>query len=295
MAATIALPLRVGPRTIATVRRKLVRVPLSLDDVLAARLPDLTGADGDGYLVTSLPEALLPAFRAARPDLAAFVRQRYPRRYADLRQPFDAWLGGLSGATRSGLKRKLRKAADTEVRAFHRPEQVADFHRHARAVSALTYQERLLDAGMPDGRDVVAEIAALAARDAMRGWVLFVKEQPIAYLYAPAAGDTLIYAYLGHDPAYGHLSPGTVLQAEAFRELMAEGRFARFDFTEGDGQHKRQFATGAVNCVDVLLLRRTPANLATGALLAAFDGGVAAAKTVIGSLGLGTLARRLRG
>lgn len=295
MQATIPLPLRVGPRTIATVRRRVVRVPLSLDDVLAARLPELPAGAGDGYFVASLPEALLPALRAARPDLSAFVRQRYPRRYADLRQPFDAWLGGLSGATRSGLRRKLRKASDAEVRAFHRPDRIADFHRHARAISALTYQERLLDAGMPDGVEAVAEITALAARNAMRGWVLFVEDRPVAYLYAPASGDTLVYAYLGHDPAFAHLSPGTVLQAEAFRELMTEGRFTRFDFTEGDGQHKRQFATGAVECVDVLLLRRTPANIATGGLLAAFDGGVAAAKAVVRRLGLGTLARRLRG
>ena len=35
------------------------------------------------------------------------------------------------------------------------------------------------------------------------------------------------------------------------RLLMAEGAFALFDFTEGEGQHKSLFASGSVDCVDV--------------------------------------------
>ena len=71
-------------------------------------------------------------------------------------------------------------------------------------------------------------------------------------------GDTVIYAHVGHDPAFNDLSPGAVLQLEAMRDLFDEGGFARFDFTEGEGQHKRQFATGGVACVDLLLLRPEP-------------------------------------
>ena len=65
------------------------------------------------------------------------------------------------------------------------------------------------------------------------------------------------------------------------RDLFAEGRFARFDFTEGEGQHKRTLSTGGVACVDLLLLRPTLANRAAIAALAAFDGGVALAKALV--------------
>ena len=100
----------------------------------------------------------------------------------------------------------------------------------------------------------------------------------------------LIYAHLGHDPDFAEYSPGTVLQLEAMRQLMAERDFALFDFTEGEGQHKRLFATGGIDCVDLLLVRPTAGNLLAGHALGAFDGMVALAKRVLGA----SVARRLR-
>jgi hypothetical protein len=82
-----------------------------------------------------------------------------------------------------------------------------------------------------------------------------------------------------------------VLQLEAMRELMAERKFRLFDFTEGEGQHKRLFATGGVDCVDLLLMRPTLANLLAGHTLNAFDGAVGAAKRVAGSGPAGRLRR----
>jgi CelD/BcsL family acetyltransferase involved in cellulose biosynthesis len=121
----------------------------------------------------------------------------------------------------------------------------------------------------------------LAARDAMRGWILFLDGRPASYLYAPSDGATLIYAYLGYDPQFADLSAGAVLQIEAMRALMEERRFRLFDFTEGEGQHKKLFATGEVECVDLLLVRPTAGNLLTGWSLGAFDAAVAFAKRVV--------------
>ena len=67
------------------------------------------------------------------------------------------------------------------------------------------------------------------------------------------------------------------------RQLMAERAFALFDFTEGEGQHKRQFATGGIDCVDLMLVRPTAGNLIAGHALDAFDRGVALAKGVLGA------------
>jgi CelD/BcsL family acetyltransferase involved in cellulose biosynthesis len=171
---------------------------------------------------------------------------------------------------------------------------VEEFYRSARAVSALTYQERLLRSGLPEGEQALAAMRDLAARDAMRGWILFLEGKPVAYLYAPAEGATLIYAHLGYDPEFADLSPGTVLQFEAMRQLMGEGRFRLFDFTEGEGQHKRLFSTGEVECADLLLLKATPANLLAGWSLSAFDGGIEAAKSLLKRFRLESLARRFR-
>ena len=103
-----------------------------------------------------------------------------------------------------------------------------------------------------------------------------------------------IYEFVGHDPRFNDLSAGAVLQVEALRDLFAEPAIARFDFTEGDGQHKRQFATGGVECCDLLLLRPTLANRAAIAALAGFDGAMALAKSGVSRLGLQNVAKKVR-
>ncbi len=300
MPTETALPFRIGARTLFTLRRRLIRCRLSLEEALAGTRPALPPLEAGqhGYLVTALPETMLPRLVEGS-GLRAFVRQRYRRYFARLDQSFDDYLGSFSTKSRSTCRRKLKRFAERsggaiDVRAFATEAEMADFHRAARAVSALTYQERLLDAGLPDGPDALEAMCTLARAGRARGWLLQLDGRPIAYLYAPAEDSTLIYAYLGYDPDFADLSPGTVLQLEAMRLLMAERAFSLFDFTEGEGQHKKQFSTGAVDCVDLLLVRPGFANLAVGHLLNGFDAGVAASKRVVRAIGADSLIRRLR-
>lgn len=290
-----AVPLRfqVGARTLASVTRQLVRIPLSLDDVLAARAPVLPDPGRDGYLVTSLPESFADAIRGD--GLVAVVRQRYTRFFTDLTIGHDAWLAGLSASARSTLKRKTKKAeaAGIEVRAYRTSDDLAAFYPLARSVSATTYQERLLDAGLPEDAASMAHLHALAAADGLRAWLLLIGGRPAAYLCCTAQGTALRYDHVGHDPALNALSPGSVLQGAAMKALF-DDRFARFDFTEGEGQHKRLFSTGGVACVDLLLLRPTLANRATVAALTTFDGAMARAKRATRHPALAALAKRVR-
>ena len=301
MSLSRRLPLKfqVGARTLASIRRDLMRVPLTLDDAIGGNPPDLPPLDpqADGYLVTSLPERLAEAL--APTAMIAFVRQRYTRRYADLTTGFDAYLAQLSANTRSAIKRKAKKAAlasggQLDVRRYATPGQLADFHATARRLALGTYQERLMGVGLPDTADFTQRMFAMAAEDRVRAWLLYVGGEPAAYLYCPIHDGTAIYEFVGHDPKFNDLSAGAVLQVEALRDLFAEPGVARFDFTEGDGQHKRQFATGGVACCDLLLLRRTPANRAAVAALRAFDGAVALAKAGVGRLGLRGMANKVR-
>jgi CelD/BcsL family acetyltransferase involved in cellulose biosynthesis len=283
VSAAVSLPLRVGVRTLWSIDRQLVRVrvPLGAD---APCLPDLP--DGaDGFLITALPCAAEASMLADHPRLRPFVKQRYRRSYASLRGSFDDYLGRFSAKTRSTLKRKLRRFADLsggplDVRCYRRPDEMAAFQSAARHVSTLSYQERF-GAGLPDGEAALEDMQALASRDAVRAWVLFLHGRPVSYLYCPAEGDTLLYLYLGYDPAHAPLSPGTVLQLDAMRSLMEEGRFALFDFTEGESRHKAMFATGSVDCVDLLLLRPTAGNMCAGYALTGFDRAVDLAKRVL--------------
>ena len=293
---SVALKFQVGARTLAKVERALVRIPYHLDEVITATPPVLPPLQGDGYLITSLPETLLP--QVVNGELIAFVRQRYVRYHTDFLTGHDAWLSGLSGSARSTIRRKAKKVAEAsggaiDIRAYRTPEAFAAFHPIARRVSATTYQEKLLDAGLPAAGKSLADLVSLTAADRVRAWLLFIRGEPVAYLCCTAHRDALLYTYVGHDPAYNDLSPGTVLQAEAMRQLF-DDRFARFDFTEGEGQHKRLFATGGTACVDLLLLRPTLANRAAVMALAAFDGTMARTKRAAAHPVLAKIAKKVR-
>ena len=297
------LPLRfqIGARTLVAVQRRLVRVPLSLDMVLDGRLPVLPPLEraAHGYAVTSLPEARRDAMAASDGAMIAHVRQRYTRHYADLTIGFEAYRAALSGNTRSGLKRKAKRVMELsggtlDVRRFRTPDELSVFHEAARGVSLRTYQERLLGGGLPEDAAFLHSMYTLAAAGAVRAWLLYVAGEPAAYLYCPVEAGTVRYDHVGHDPAFNDLSPGGVLMLEAMRDLYAEPGLRRFDFTEGDGQHKRSFATDGAECLDMLLLRPTLTNRATIAALDAFDRSAALGKRAVARWGLAGVAKKLR-
>jgi CelD/BcsL family acetyltransferase involved in cellulose biosynthesis len=252
--------------------------------------------DAQGYVVTSLPEVLIDRLKGR--GLNAYVRQHYTRHYADFADGYDAYLERFSSKSRATLKRKLKRFAEAsggtlDVRSYRTPEEVTTFAEIAIPLSHKSYQHRLLDAGLPKSDAARHEMMTLAAADRVRAFLLFREGRPVAYLYLPVVDDVLIYAYLGYDPGDADLSPGTVLQLEATRLLAAEGRYTRLDFTEGEGQHKRQFGTGGIACADVLLFRPSIANRLSIASLRSFDGLVARAKSLSAAQGFGWL-KRLR-
>ena len=295
------LNFRIGARTLMAVQRDMVRVPLSLDEAREGRLPVLPPLprDAHGYVVTSLPEDRLEAMVYASGRMIGFVRQKYTRYYADLTGGFDAYLASLSSNARQGVKRKAKKIAqesggDLDIRAYRTPAELEAFHDIARRIALRTYQEKLMGEGLPASPEFIQGMLTAAAADNVRAWLLFIAGEPAAYLYCPAHGETLVYEYVGHDPAFNDLSPGAVLQIEAFRDLFDEGKFARFDFTEGDGQHKRQYATGGVPGVDLLLLRPSLTNRVTTAALGGFNKTVAGGKALVDMVGLEKLSKKLR-
>jgi CelD/BcsL family acetyltransferase involved in cellulose biosynthesis len=300
-AAPMPLRFQIGARTLASIQRQLVRVPLSLEEALEGRLPVLPPLDraAHGYQITSLPEDRRDAMAFAGGGMIAFVRQRYTRRYADLTIGYEGYLETMSANARSSLRRKAKKVATVsgghlDIRRFRTPDEMTAFHDIARRISLRTYQEKLLGNGLPDDSGFLRAMYQLAAADSVRGWLLYIAGEPAAYLYCPIEAGTVRYDHVGHDPAFSDLSPGGVLQMEAMRDLFGDGALQRFDFTEGDGQHKRQFATGGVPCIDMLLLRASLANRLTTVALGTFDRTAALGKAATQKLGLAKIAKKLR-
>jgi len=224
--------LRTNP---ATVQRRLL---------LARSLP----------LDEALPEQSLAG------DRVVYRLNQYRRFFVDLRgTTFEQYLARFSSKSRSTLQRKLRKfeAKSGGTMDWVTCRSIGDldsFLDEALALSQLTYQHRLLHSGIPGDALFREHMRALCGENRFRGWLLRQSGRPVAYICSPVLGKTVLYEYVGFDPAFGDQSPGTVLQALVLQQLMGEGEFDYFDFTEGEGPHKEFFASGGILCADVLVV-----------------------------------------
>ena len=219
-----------------------------------------------GALIRSHPTRIsLPSLKFMG-RIIRYVPNQYEHYYVDLTGSFADYLKGFSSKSRATLGRKIRKfetfsEGKTLWREFREPWDMKEFHMLAREVSKKTYQEKLLDMGLPSRQEFIVRITELASEGLARGYILFHGENPIAYLYCPIKNGILFYEYLGYEPEFRSWSPGTVLQYLVLEKLFNEGDFRIFDFTEGDGSHKRAFSTGSVRCADVYYFRATIKNL----------------------------------
>jgi CelD/BcsL family acetyltransferase involved in cellulose biosynthesis len=210
------------------------------------------------------PVAFTPPAFARVGQWIAYTPAMYRNYYVDFRRPgsFDAYLGGFSSKTRSTLQRKVKKfsaASGGEIRfgAYRTAAEMADFFHRAGALSAKTYQERLLGAGLPQDEPFRRHAVELAAREGARGFLLFLQDKPVAYVFCFCGDRVMTYDYVGYDPDAAPLSPGTVLQYLILQRLFAEGSLDIFDFTEGEGQQKQLFATDHRDCATTYYLRHS--------------------------------------
>jgi CelD/BcsL family acetyltransferase involved in cellulose biosynthesis len=157
---------------------------------------------------------------------------------------WDAYLASLSGKHRHELTRKIRRfereVPDGRVVSVQSAAEVGarlgDFlalHRASR-----TGKAKFMDARMEAFFRAV--IPALAARDAVRLWLLEAGEEPIASFICLEWDDTIGLYNSGFSPDRAVLSPGLVLLSHLIRDAIARGR-QRFDFLRGEERYKLEF------------------------------------------------------
>ncbi len=299
-AAPASIDFTVGSRRLFSVPRLLETLAFSLEDILAGRMPSAAAlqAQVDGYRILSAPLDRIDDLIARFPGHLIGGRQDYRRFYIDMTGDYDTYLARFSGKTRSTLRRKQRKLAEACGGAYtcteHRtPAEVERFLDLALPLSARTYQARLLDAGLPETAQARARLLEQAAQDRLRCFLLSHGDKPLAYLALPVEGKTLVYAWLGYDPDWAQLSPGTVLQMEALERLFGETRYRWFDFTEGEGAHKEMFGTDHVPCASFALLKASLSNRLLLGARAGFDATVSGAKLIADKSGALAGARRM--
>jgi CelD/BcsL family acetyltransferase involved in cellulose biosynthesis len=196
------------------------------------------------------------------PDTIRYVPFVTPRYYVELRGSFEEYLQtNFAAKTRHNMTRSLRKFAESnggaiDFREYRKPEDMAGFHDAARAVSRLTYQDRLLHVGLPDTPAFVDGLVDEARQDNIRGYLLFQADTPVAFAYCHGNGDSLYYSVVGYDPSFGRWSPGTLLLLLILQRIFLEGKYRILDFGQGEAQYKSVFSTGHLVCADTYYFRR---------------------------------------
>ena len=248
-------------------------------------------------MVRSLPVSWLASLVASHPEHSCYVMQRYDRYFIELEDDYDTYMSSFSSKTRSTLRRKMKKfqqaGGSPEANIYRSVNELTEFHRLARSVSQKTYQEIRLNAGLPDSPSFVAEMKDKASRQEVVGFLLFMNDRPVSYLYTPIEEGTVLYAYLGYDPACAVYSPGTLLQLLALHHFFSRTDCQFFDFTGGEGAHKSLFGTGHIPSADVALLTHSLSNRLLIASHKSFNGAVASLSAVTERLGIQSRLRRL--
>lgn len=247
-----------------------VRHEKLVDQTPPVKMPTLPSDElvpgSQGFQIRGLPIVQKLPDISRVDNFICYAPLQYQHCYIDLNLTFEQYQKKFSSKTRSTINRKIKKYTEhcggaLLWKTYRLPEEMRDFFQHARAISKLTYQERLLDAGIPGSKTFICNAEAQAAEQRVRAYILFDGVKPVSYLYCPVEDGVLIYAYLGYDPDYMHLSVGTVLQWLAIEQLFKEAQFKYFDFTEGQSDHKRLFATHQQHCANVFLVKKTFRNL----------------------------------
>ena len=139
------------------------------------------------------------------------------------------------------LPRVLEKAfpGKVETKAFATTADVPQFCRDADAVAALTYQ-RKLGAGFANVGETREYCELLAARSALKGYILYVDGQPCAYWLASTHREVLFLHATGYDPVFRKNEVGTILFLHMIREACGTA-LEKVDFGLGAADYKERF------------------------------------------------------
>ena len=235
---------------------KLKIIEGDIDKSYLKQLPN--NADGF-YLRRKTTDSKVPILKHDN-HIIQYVFRKYQHYYTSLQGDFENYLKKFSSKSRSTLRRKIRRFNDftdnkVHFRLYKSSDEMLVFYKLARKISEKTYQERILNVGLPKSLQFQNDMAELAKQNKVRGYILFDGNVPVSYLYCPIKADTVVYKYLGYEPKYSKWSVGAILLWMTLESLFKENRYKSFDYTGGEGDLKKLFSTHSVNVIDVMYLR----------------------------------------
>lgn len=210
-----------------------------------------------------------------------------PWHWIEMGPSFEQYLATISAKARSAIRRRVRDlrahgGGSLSLVRVEDESQVAGFLERATAVSAQSWQHRVLGERIAATAAHQDKFRDLARRRVLRSYLLEAGGEPCAFLVGYVLDGVYQYVETGFDERLEHLSPGTVMLYLVFEDLFGHAQPSAFNFGVGDGGYKRRFATRESADVSVFLLRRTFRNRARWASHRAFRVAGVIAKRLMG-------------
>jgi len=254
------LPAKVGYKVVYAPVVRLLRVvdggiagaddPAVLDALLGVVREALAGGTADAAELPSaeVGSSLLGAFTALGGPL-----ERQPfivpwtRRTLELPPSFEEFVASRSSNTRWRIRRDARRLAETfgddlRVEIVRDPSGLDRLVESADIVARATYQ-RALGAGFSDTPEQRALAAVGLEHGWVRGYLLRLREEPIAYWLCSTYRDTILIRTAGYDPRHSELRVGLFLLMRVIEDAIADPALHRLDFGPGDAAYKQQFSS----------------------------------------------------
>lgn len=256
-----------------------------------------TAADA-AYIATCPIQGDEPTVSMVR-GYVRYIWSRYPHYTVDTSGDYEQYMHDrFPGKRRRKLKNMVRRfekrANGGAFRKLYRtPEEVSEFYDLAQEVARHTYQAKFLGGCLPvDNPAFKRRLCDMAQRGQVRGYLLFDGEKPVAYAcFEEPQKGVLVYEYCGHLPDHDEGSPGTALLLLAIQDAFEDPDVVVMDLSEGDGLHKRRFATSQQVCGDVFFFKRRPYN---GMVVASHVAFSTAARSAVGVLDKYRLKERVK-
>lgn len=244
-----------------------------------------------------------PQHTAATGGSPALLRQRFTTRMPHWRSAvpgsLDEFLAARSRRRRESVRRYARRLEktygdDARVEVVRGRDGLDRLFADSKLIHRETYQH-ILGVGFSD-ETVQRSLAELGAdRGWFRGYMLYLRDQPVAFWHGNAYRGIYGIGATGFDPAFSDDRPGTYLLMRVVGDLCADEGVHTLDFGFGDAEYKRHFGDGFVEEEDVVVFARKPRTLAVNALQTTLGGATAVARSAAARTGsLANLRRRRR-
>lgn len=252
----------------------------ALLEVLSERLRSGEGVFLEGVPTDSALFRAVSAPASGRSLLTIRLGDACEHQFAKLPGSFRDYEAQLGSHSRLNLRRRRKKLAehvDGELRTarFTELAEVAEFVADAQRISRTTYQWRLLGLGLRDAAGLSATLGFAARNGWLRSYILYCRDEPVAFMLGYHYCRTYYYMDVGYDPDWSKWGVGSILQMEVMRDLLGDpDRPEMFDFSTGINEHKTRFGNTSRSEVNLLLLKSCPRNVllaATYRITAAVD------------------------